>query len=74
MASITEPVKIEAVIADKAPAWTVGLTGSYNSLFDFVDVCDPRNGQHQLFPGDAFTLAPTEDTGNPWMPRKEIHA
>jgi hypothetical protein len=69
MVSITEEVKIVAIITDKAPSWTIGLIGSFNPAMYIVDLCDPRNGHHQVFPAEAFTFTPAHANDKPHVLR-----
>ena len=69
MTSITEEVKIVAVITDKVPSWTIGLIGSFNPAIYIVDLRDPYTGHHRLFPAEAFEFAPAHPNNKPHVLR-----
>ncbi len=69
MVSITEEVKITGIVHDRAPAWTKGLTASFNPRLYFVVLSNPQTGVGQIFPAEAFTFEPTHPNDKPHVLR-----
>lgn len=69
MVSITEPVKITGIIQDRTPAWTKGLTASFNPRLYFMLVRNPQTGIGQMFPAEAFTFEAANPSDKPHVLR-----